>query len=64
VTEHPSFDNYACGVMASEYAPDLIKKDEELQRRFPPCQLTGLGPGLCWEPPKLHAQRWRATDAV
>jgi hypothetical protein len=37
--------------MASEYAPDFIKKDEELQRRFPPRPLAGLGPALVWEPP-------------
>ena len=56
VLEHPSFDDYARGVMASDHAPDFIKKDEELQRRFPLQRLTGLGPGLCWEPPELHAQ--------
>jgi hypothetical protein len=53
--EHPSFDDYACGVMASDFAPDFIKT-EELQRRFPPRPLTGLGPGLYWEPPALHAE--------
>src|ERR1035441_5341243 len=36
IKKHPSFYDYACGVMASEHAPDFIKKDEELQRRFPP----------------------------
>jgi hypothetical protein len=54
VEDHPSFDDYACGLMASEYAPDLIKKDEELQRRFPPRTLSGLGPGLCWKPPAVQ----------
>ena len=56
VWDHPSFEGYARGVMASEYAPDFIKKDEELQRRFPPRTLTGLGPALVWEPPVLHAE--------
>ena len=56
VLEHPSFEDYARGAMASDHAPDFIKKDEELQRRFPPRRLMGLGPGLCWEPPELHAQ--------
>jgi hypothetical protein len=51
VLEHPLFDDYARGVMASEYAPDFITRDEELRRRFPPRHLKGLGPGLCWQPP-------------
>jgi hypothetical protein len=55
VLEHPLFDDYARGVMASEYAPDFIKK-EELLKRFPPRPLDGLGPGLCWRPPEEHAR--------
>jgi hypothetical protein len=54
--EHPLFDDYARGVMASDFAPDFIKNDEELRRRFPPRSLPGLGPGLYWQPPKLHTQ--------
>jgi hypothetical protein len=53
---HPSFEAFARGVMASEHAPDFVKKDEVLRKRYPPRPLRGLGPGLCWEPPKLHAQ--------
>jgi hypothetical protein len=56
--EHPSFDEYACGVMASvEYAPYFIRNDEEMRRRFPPRPLKGLGPGLWWEPPKVQRPR-------
>jgi hypothetical protein len=54
--EHPSFDDFACGLMAWEHTPDFIKNDEELRRRFPPRSLPGLGPGLYWQPPKLHTQ--------
>ena len=55
--EHPSFVDYARGVMASDFNGHRgMKEDEELRRRFPPRQLNGLGPGLCWEPPALHAQ--------
>jgi len=50
---HPSFDEYACGVMASPLAPDFITHDPELSRRFPPRPLDGLGPGLCWRPARL-----------
>ena len=53
--EHPSFFDYACGVMASEHAPDFIKK-EQLLKRFPPRVLPGLGPGLYWQPPEEHAR--------
>ena len=66
VWDHPSFHDYACGVMASEYAPYYIKKDEELQRRFPPRPLTGLGPALVWEPPARHAKTmasWHRSHA-
>ena len=55
--EHPSFDDYARGVMASEYnGHSQMKEDEELKKRFPPRQLKGLGPGLYWEPPVLPAR--------
>jgi hypothetical protein len=56
VLAHPAFDDYARGLMASEFAPDFIKKKEELQKRFPPRHLNGLGPGLQWLPPKQHAE--------
>jgi hypothetical protein len=45
---HPSFDDYACGVMASPHAPDFIKQDQELRRRFPPKPLDHLRSGLVW----------------
>src|SRR5262245_10279529 len=36
VENHPSFHDYACGWMASPYAPKSPTNDPELQRRFPP----------------------------
>jgi hypothetical protein len=56
VTKHPSFDDYARGVMASEHAPYFIKDDEAMRKRFPPRELKGLGPALHWRPPKQHAE--------
>jgi hypothetical protein len=56
VVRHPPFEDYACGVMASEFAPAFIKKDEQLQKRFPPRELAGMGPGLCWLRPKVYAK--------
>jgi hypothetical protein len=60
--EHPSFADFAQGVMASDFAPDFIKDVEELQGRFPPRSLSGLGPGLYWQPPKLHAQTMASLE--
>lgn len=56
VRKHPSFHDYACGVMASDFGLDFVKNDKELQKRFPPRTLAGLGPGLCWLPPKKYAE--------
>jgi hypothetical protein len=58
---HPSFYDYACGVMASEYNgwPGLAH-DPEMLRRFPPRELVGLGPGLIYELPKARTKgKWR-----
>lgn len=52
--EHPSFEDYACGVMASDKTPYFITNNEELRRRFPPRPLSGLGSGLYWKPPALN----------
>ena len=49
---HPSFDEYARGVVASPFAPDIVRLDEGLRLRFPPKQLPGLGSGLIWKGPK------------
>jgi hypothetical protein len=48
---HPSFDDFARGVMASKHAPEFVVKDKALQRRFPPRPLSWLSPVLVWEPP-------------
>src|SRR5262245_18867833 len=64
VSEHPPFDDYARGVMASEHAPEFITENEELRQRFPPRPLKGLGPGLYWKPSKEHArtmESWRRS---
>jgi hypothetical protein len=49
---HPSFEQYARGVMASPLAPDFIRQDPELLKRYPPRPLDGLGSGLYWKPVK------------
>jgi hypothetical protein len=57
--EHPLFDDYAAGVLASAYAPEFITRDQQLQGRFPPRHLPGLGPGLYWDPPEPAGNRCR-----
>jgi hypothetical protein len=47
---HPTFDRYARGVLASPYAPNFIRNDGYLAKRFPPRPLRGLGGGLLWRP--------------
>jgi hypothetical protein len=64
VKEHPSPANYVSGVLweAERVAGDIGALPAypgelaELRKRFPPRKLAGIGPGFCWEPPKLHAQ--------
>jgi hypothetical protein len=56
---HPKYDEFASGVMNSEFSPDFIKNDPELKKRFPPCPLKGLGPGLVWRAPKRPRGRPR-----
>lgn len=56
VLAHPVFEDYARGVMASEFAPEFVTEDEKLKKRFPPRPLTGMGPGLCWLPPMEHVE--------
>jgi hypothetical protein len=55
--EHPTFQEYACGAMASEFMGYRgIKEDAQLLKDYPPRHLAGLGPGLYWEPTKEHAR--------
>jgi hypothetical protein len=52
ISRHESFGRYARGVMASPYAPDFIKEDQQLLKQYPPRPLRGLGPGLYFDPAK------------
>ena len=54
---HPQFERYACGVLASRYAPPWIKEDSELIKRFPPKELPGLGSGLYWANPSAAPRK-------
>jgi hypothetical protein len=54
---HPSWKDFACGVMARPETPDFIRCDLVLQRTFPPRHLDGLGPGQYWGAPIEAARR-------
>lgn len=56
VSKHPSFDDFARGLMASNTGLWGIEKDENLKRRFPPCPLAGMTPGAYWAPPKEYEE--------
>ncbi len=56
IGKHPSFMDFACGLMASNSGSWNLEKDEQLQRRFPARRLEGMGPDLNWRPPGEHLQ--------
>jgi len=45
---HPTFRDYACGLMACEHTPEHIRNDPELLKEFHPRLLEGLDQSLCW----------------
>jgi hypothetical protein len=68
VFDHPDFETFGSGVMASPFAPHHILNDPALQRRFPPRALAGLGAGLIWSPTAAGAQgesicRWPSRNS-
>jgi hypothetical protein len=58
VRKHPSFDDFARGLMALavEYGLWNLEKDDTLIKRFPPLPLRGMTPSAYWEPPEEYEQ--------
>jgi hypothetical protein len=58
VRTHPSFDDFARGLMALAVERGLwnLEKDESLIRRFPPRPLPGMTPSAFWAPPEEYAE--------
>ena len=54
--QHPSFDDFACGVLASKHSPDFTRNNAALCERFPPCPLPGIGPGQLWQEPTVTSR--------
>jgi hypothetical protein len=48
--EHASFDDFARGVLASPEAPEFLKEDQELLKRYPPRPCLGLDPACAGNP--------------
>ena len=48
--KHPSFFDYACGVMAHPDGPDYLLSDTECLAEFPAKVLPGLVDGIHWRP--------------
>jgi glutathione S-transferase len=71
--EHPPFADYVSAVLWETervdgfgWLPDYPDELVELKKRYPPAMLAGIGPGLYWEPPALHAETmasWRRSKA-
>jgi hypothetical protein len=55
---HPSFDDFARGLMALavEYGLWNLEKDDALIKRFPPLLLLGMTPSAYWAPPEEYEQ--------
>jgi len=49
VCNHPSFNDFACGLMAINLGI-WGSETEDLKRRFPPRPLAGMTPGAYWAP--------------
>jgi hypothetical protein len=65
--EHPPFDVFARGLMASPQLLDFIRDDAELRCRFPPTPLSEMTPGLFWLPPEEYQElmeSYRRHDAM
>jgi hypothetical protein len=56
VDNHPSFHDFACGLMAMALKSGLwgLEEDAALKRRFPPRPLAGMTPGAYWAPQKEY----------
>ena len=55
IRKHPSFDDFACGLMASDTGSWHIEKDAQLIKRFPPRPLEGMTSAF-WAAPKEYEQ--------
>jgi len=64
VCKHPSFDDFARGLMALAKERGLwnLEKDETLIRRFPPRPLVGMMRSAFWAPPEEYEELQRRAE--
>jgi hypothetical protein len=63
VRNHPSFDDFARGLMAINTGLWRIETDEKLQQRFPPRPLAGMTGSAFWAPPEEYKELQRSEAA-
>jgi hypothetical protein len=63
VQKHPSFEDFARGLMAINTGLWRIEMDENLQKRFPPRPLEGMTRSAFWAPPEEYAKLQRRKAA-
>jgi hypothetical protein len=63
VRRHPSFEDFARGLMAINTGMWGMEKDENLKKRFPPRPLAGMTDSAFWHPQKSTNKSWQVTDA-
>jgi hypothetical protein len=56
VRNHPSFEDFARGLMAINTGLWGIEKDENLKKRFPPRPLVGMTRSAFWAPPEEYEE--------
>jgi hypothetical protein len=56
VQTHPSFEDFARGLMAINTGLWRIEKDPQLRMRFPPLPLPGMTPSAYWAPPEEYKE--------
>jgi len=56
---HPTLPDWACTVMAYEYAPDSIRRDADLKKEFRPQKLVEL-----WGPGKTDPLHWMSPEEI
>jgi hypothetical protein len=65
VCKHPSFDDFARGLMAIAVDRGLksLEQDAQLKKRFPPRPLAGMTPGAYWVSPEEYEELQRSEAA-
>jgi hypothetical protein len=61
---HPSFEDFACGLMVFPFVRTRAAQDPLVAKRYPPRALVGMTHGACWEPPIVDYRRGRRMSVL